>query len=92
MSIDFICVRPGPEVNMKDLSSVHMIDYDEDRDLLPLVISHCTYSLLPGSATQKVEYNFTALEQQVKEKFIYGKARIAFQVKLEYKLYPKFTT
>ena len=62
-----------------DLTPAHLISYDPDRDLLPMVVANCTYSLEVGHGT-RITYNFRSLEQQLTERFIKGKAMLTFQV------------
>ncbi|XP_077862842.1 E3 ubiquitin-protein ligase rnf213-alpha-like [Saccoglossus kowalevskii] len=58
-----------------DLTPAHLIAYDPEKDLLPIVLSHCSYSLQVGHGTL-VEYNLSGLERQLEERFIHGKAKI----------------
>nr|XP_006819936.1 PREDICTED: E3 ubiquitin-protein ligase RNF213-like [Saccoglossus kowalevskii] len=58
-----------------DLTPAHLIAYDPEKDLLPIVLSHCSYSLQVGRGTL-VEYNLSGLERQLEERFIHGKAKI----------------
>ncbi|VDH89970.1 Hypothetical predicted protein [Mytilus galloprovincialis] len=64
-----------PKVNVKDLSAAHLISYHPDRDLLPMVLANCTYSFEVGQGT-KVEYNFTNLERQLMDRFLFTKSVI----------------
>ncbi|XP_076109129.1 E3 ubiquitin-protein ligase rnf213-alpha-like [Mytilus galloprovincialis] len=62
-----------PKVNVKDLSAAHLISYHPDRDLLPMVLANCNYSFEVGQGT-KVEYNFTNLERQLMDRFLFTKS------------------
>jgi hypothetical protein len=72
-------------VNIDHLTRDHLVAYDVQRDLLPVVLAHCDYSLSFGEGT-KITYNLPALERQIINRFIIGKAivemkdyRIAFR-------------
>ncbi|XP_071953363.1 E3 ubiquitin-protein ligase rnf213-alpha-like [Antedon mediterranea] len=58
-----------------DLLRSHLIAYDPDRDLLPLILSQCQYIVRP-MAGNRIEYNLTGLELQVIERFVRGRAFI----------------
>ncbi|XP_070580814.1 E3 ubiquitin-protein ligase rnf213-alpha-like isoform X2 [Ptychodera flava] len=58
-----------------DLTPADLIAYDPEKDLLPMVLSHCNYSLEVGRGTL-VEYDLPSLERQLEERFIRGKAKI----------------
>lgn len=50
----------------------HLVAYDHDVDLVPMLYAHCSYSLEIGKGT-KIDYNFIALERQILTTFISGK-------------------
>jgi len=67
----------GDETNSKsvliqDATLHHLVAFDHDMDLLPLLYAHCSYSLEIGKGTA-VDYNFIALERQLVTTFIAGK-------------------
>ncbi|XP_033095331.1 E3 ubiquitin-protein ligase RNF213-like [Anneissia japonica] len=62
-------------VSPSDLLPSHLIAYDLDRDLLPLILSQCQYIVRP-MAENKIEYNLQGLELQLIERFIRGRALI----------------
>ena len=64
-----------PKVHVKDISSAHLISYHPDRDLLTMVLANCNYSFEVGQGT-KVEYNFTNLERQLMDRFLFSKSII----------------
>ncbi|XP_070580810.1 E3 ubiquitin-protein ligase rnf213-alpha-like [Ptychodera flava] len=75
-------ITEGPEpeeVQPCDLTTADLIAYDPEKDLLPMVLSHCNYSLEVGRGTL-VEYDLPALERQVEDRFINGKAKIVRKV------------
>ena len=57
----------------------HLIAYDPERDLLPLILAHCNYSLEVGQETL-VHYDWAALERQLIDRFLRGRPFVVFQV------------
>jgi hypothetical protein len=63
------------EVSIQEACLSQMIVYDPQKDLLPLVLANCSYSLKAGQGTS-IEYKFASLERQIDERFIRGKPRL----------------
>ena len=57
---------------IQDATLHHLVAFDHDMDLLPLLYAHCSYSLEVGKGTA-IDYNFIALERQLVTTFIAGK-------------------
>ena len=57
----------------------HLIAYDPERDLLPLILAHCNYSLEVGQETL-VQYDWGALERQLIDRFLRGRPFVEFKV------------
>ena len=55
----------------------HLLDYEHQ--LLPIVLSHCQYSLRHGQA-QDIEYDLPALEKHIMDRFIHGKPLIQLEI------------
>eukprot|EP00794_Sanderia_malayensis_P015622 gene15622-17198_t len=66
-------------VFLQDVTMAHLIAYDHDRDLTPMLYAHCDYSLELGKGTI-VDYNFPALERQLVDTFIRGKPLIDIEL------------
>ena len=64
-----------PRVNLKDVTSAHLIIYDPDRDILPMVMANCHYTFQVGKGT-KIEYNLGYLERQLMDRFLFSKSVI----------------
>ncbi|XP_078674105.1 E3 ubiquitin-protein ligase rnf213-alpha-like isoform X2 [Branchiostoma floridae x Branchiostoma belcheri] len=62
-------------VLLSDVNTAHVVCCHPDQDLLPLVLSHCCYSLAVGEGS-RVDYDLPALERQLVERFVSGKPRI----------------
>ena len=66
-------------MQLQDVTTSQLIAYDTDRDLLPLILAQCNYSLEVGRGTL-VQYNWDALERQLIDRFIRRKPLIDFKV------------
>ncbi|XP_053396339.1 E3 ubiquitin-protein ligase rnf213-alpha-like isoform X2 [Mercenaria mercenaria] len=62
-------------VNPREVTSAHLISYDPQQDILPLVLANCQYSFEMGKGT-KIEYDFAGLERQLMDKFLFSKSKI----------------
>ncbi|XP_027055365.1 E3 ubiquitin-protein ligase RNF213-like isoform X2 [Pocillopora damicornis] len=71
-------VKDLPHIQLQDVTRSHLISYDTERDLLPLVLAQCNYSLEVGRGTL-VQYNWEALERQLIDRFIRGRPLIDFK-------------
>lgn len=74
---------PGSMVHQTSLTSIKeadLITYTTKEDLLPLVYTHCDYSLEVGKGT-KIDYNLDKIFQHLTDKIFYGKSRIIFEMK-----------
>lgn len=66
-------------VSLAEVSDLHVIRYEVDRDLLPLVLSNCQYSMERGQETLS-EYDLPKIQQQVFTRFLQGKPQITLIV------------
>ncbi|XP_052062754.1 E3 ubiquitin-protein ligase rnf213-alpha-like isoform X2 [Mytilus californianus] len=71
-----------PQVHVKDISSAHLISYHPDKDLLPMVLANCNYTFEVGQGT-RIEYNFTNLERQLMDRFLFSKSIITGIAEIE---------
>jgi hypothetical protein len=62
-------------VPLEFVTSAHLVAYDVEKDLMPLVLAHCDYSLSVGQGTN-ITYNLPALEKQIVDRFVNGKAHV----------------
>uniref|UniRef100_A0AAR2M4L8 Ring finger protein 213 n=1 Tax=Pygocentrus nattereri TaxID=42514 RepID=A0AAR2M4L8_PYGNA len=62
-------------VSPADLTELHVIRYEVERDLLPIVLSNCQYSMERGRETLS-EYDLPKIQQQVLTRFLQGKPLI----------------
>ncbi|CAJ1060881.1 E3 ubiquitin-protein ligase rnf213-alpha-like isoform X2 [Xyrichtys novacula] len=68
---DSSCYRVG----LAELTGHHVISYEVDKDLLPLVLSNCQYSLERGHETIS-NYDLPRIQQQILTRFLQGKPLI----------------
>uniref|UniRef100_A0A3Q4I5J3 RING-type E3 ubiquitin transferase n=1 Tax=Neolamprologus brichardi TaxID=32507 RepID=A0A3Q4I5J3_NEOBR len=62
-------------VSLSELMEQHVISYDVEKDLFPLVLSNCQYSLERGHETIS-EYDLPRIQQQILTRFLQGKPLI----------------
>lgn len=68
------------QISLTRVKEVDLITYTTKEDLLPLVYTHCDYSLELGKGT-KIDYNLDKIFQHLTDKIFYGKSRIIFEIK-----------
>lgn len=56
-----------------------LVAYDSEKDLLPVMLANCSYSLEVGKETSS-QYNWEALQKQIIDRFIRGRPTVEFQV------------
>ncbi|KAH3728591.1 hypothetical protein DPMN_054549 [Dreissena polymorpha] len=64
------------------VTSAHLICYDHEHDLMPLVFANCHYSFEMGVGS-KIEYDFVGLERQLMDRLLYSKSKIEITAFLE---------
>ncbi|KAM3672048.1 LOW QUALITY PROTEIN: E3 ubiquitin-protein ligase RNF213-like [Ammospiza maritima maritima] len=62
-------------VSPSEVADLHLISYDVERDLIPLILSNCQYSMEKGGETLQ-EFDLERIQQQVISKFLQGKPLI----------------
>ena len=67
---------------MAEVTISQLLAYDIDRDLMPMVLSNCSYSLEIGKGTI-VSYNWMGLERQIVDRLFVGRPFVDFKVGLE---------
>uniref|UniRef100_A0A3B3YP08 RING-type E3 ubiquitin transferase n=1 Tax=Poecilia mexicana TaxID=48701 RepID=A0A3B3YP08_9TELE len=63
------------KVSPADLTDLHVIRYELERDLMPLILSNTQYSIEKGQETLH-EYDLFKIQQQIISRFLLGKPRI----------------
>ena len=70
-------------MSVSEVTLSHLIAYDPERDLLPLILAHCNYSLEVGQETL-VHYDWAALERQLIDRLLRGRPFVEFKVGWKY--------
>ncbi|XP_052216221.1 E3 ubiquitin-protein ligase rnf213-alpha-like isoform X4 [Dreissena polymorpha] len=71
-----------PFVSPMAVSSTHLISYDHDHDIMPLVLANCRYSFEVGDQT-KIEYDFDGMERQLMDRLLNSKSKIVINKYLQ---------
>uniref|UniRef100_A0A8C5INE1 RING-type E3 ubiquitin transferase n=1 Tax=Junco hyemalis TaxID=40217 RepID=A0A8C5INE1_JUNHY len=58
-----------------EVADLHLISYEVERDLIPLILSNCQYSMEKGGETLQ-DFDLERIQQQVISKFLQGKVHI----------------
>uniref|UniRef100_A0A8C0FVX5 RING-type E3 ubiquitin transferase n=1 Tax=Bubo bubo TaxID=30461 RepID=A0A8C0FVX5_BUBBB len=58
-----------------EVADLHLISYEVERDLIPLILSNCQYSMERGGQTLQ-DFDLERIQQQVISKFLQGKPLI----------------
>ena len=67
------------EIPLSEVSVSQLVAYDSEKDLLPVMLANCSYSLEVGKETSS-QYNWEALQKQIIDRFIRGRPTVEFQV------------
>lgn len=74
-----MCLFYSYEVSPADLTDLHVIRYELERDMMPLVLSNTQYSIEKGQETLH-EYDLPKIQQQIISRFLLGKPLITLNV------------
>ena len=72
---------------MEEVFPSNLIFFHPDKDLLPMFLAHCDYSLEVGKTLQ-IAYNFPALQRHVEERLLRGIPLIEIKVRKITRLSP----
>ena len=73
--------RTAGKIPLSEVSVSQLIAYDSEKDLLPLMLANCSYSLEVGKETQ-LQYNWETLEKQIVDRFLRGRPLVDFEVNI----------
>ncbi|XP_064006836.1 E3 ubiquitin-protein ligase RNF213 [Pogoniulus pusillus] len=62
-------------ISPSEVADLHLISYEVERDLIPLILSNCQYSMEKGGVTLQ-DFDLERIQQQVISKFLQGKPLI----------------
>lgn len=66
-------------ISPSEVADLHLISYEVERDLIPLILSNCQYSMEKGGETLQ-HVDLERIQQQVISKFLQGKPLITLTV------------
>lgn len=66
-------------VSPSEVADLHLISYEVERDLIPLILANCQYSMEKGGETLQ-DFDLERIQQQVISKFLQGKPLITLTV------------
>jgi len=69
----------GRGVDIRRAGPSHLLCFHPERDLQPIILANCNYSLEVGKGS-RIDYDFTTMQKQVEERFIWARPRLQFQV------------
>ncbi|XP_042658256.1 E3 ubiquitin-protein ligase RNF213 isoform X2 [Tyto alba] len=65
-------------ISPSEVADLHLISYEVERDLIPLILSNCQYSMEKGGQTLQ-DFDLERIQQQVISKFLQGKPLITLK-------------
>ncbi|XP_053146867.1 E3 ubiquitin-protein ligase RNF213-like isoform X2 [Hemicordylus capensis] len=65
-------------VSPAEVADLHMISYEVERDLIPLILSNCQYSVEKGGEALE-EFDLEKIQQQITSRFLQGKPLITLK-------------
>uniref|UniRef100_A0A6I8N4U3 Ring finger protein 213 n=2 Tax=Ornithorhynchus anatinus TaxID=9258 RepID=A0A6I8N4U3_ORNAN len=68
----------GYSVSPSEVTDLHVISYEVERDLIPLILANCQYSVERGGETLQ-EFDLEKIQRQVIGRFLQGKPRLALK-------------
>ncbi|PFX15559.1 E3 ubiquitin-protein ligase RNF213 [Stylophora pistillata] len=71
--------RSTAKIPLSEVSVSQLVAYDFERDLLPVMLANCSYSLEMGKETS-MQYNWEALQKQIVDRFVRGRPTVEFKL------------
>uniref|UniRef100_A0A8C9LXS5 E3 ubiquitin-protein ligase RNF213 n=1 Tax=Piliocolobus tephrosceles TaxID=591936 RepID=A0A8C9LXS5_9PRIM len=65
-------------VDAADVTDLHVISYEVERDLTPLILSNCQYQVEQGRETLQ-EFDLEKIQRQIVSRFLQGKPRLSLK-------------
>nr|XP_034361931.1 E3 ubiquitin-protein ligase RNF213 [Arvicanthis niloticus] len=65
-------------VDSSEVTDLHVISYEVERDLTPLILSNCQYQVQQGGETSQ-EFDLEKIQQQISSRFLQGKPRLTLK-------------
>uniref|UniRef100_A0A8C5RAP3 Uncharacterized protein n=1 Tax=Leptobrachium leishanense TaxID=445787 RepID=A0A8C5RAP3_9ANUR len=71
----WVSVDNGFSISASDVMDLHVIGYEVERDLIPIILSNCQYNMQSGQGTTQ-EFDLDKIQRQIASRFLQGKPRI----------------
>uniref|UniRef100_UPI0040389A17 E3 ubiquitin-protein ligase RNF213-like n=1 Tax=Callospermophilus lateralis TaxID=76772 RepID=UPI0040389A17 len=65
-------------VDASDVTDLHVVSYEVERDLMPLILSNCQYEVEQGGETSQ-EFDLEKIQRQISSHFLQGKPRLTLK-------------
>uniref|UniRef100_A0A8D2D6D2 E3 ubiquitin-protein ligase RNF213 n=1 Tax=Sciurus vulgaris TaxID=55149 RepID=A0A8D2D6D2_SCIVU len=65
-------------VDASEVTDLHVINYEVERDLIPLILSNCQYQVEQGGETSQ-EFDLEKIQRQISSRFLQGKPRLTLK-------------
>ncbi|XP_034881723.1 E3 ubiquitin-protein ligase RNF213 isoform X2 [Mirounga leonina] len=65
-------------VDASEITDLHVISYEAERDLMPLILSNCQYQVEQDRETLQ-EFDLEKIQRQVTSRFLHGKPRLTLK-------------
>ncbi|CAN0131544.1 unnamed protein product [Rangifer tarandus platyrhynchus] len=65
-------------IDASEIADVHVISYEVERDLIPLILSNCQYHVERGGETLQ-EFDLEKIQRQIISRFLQGKPRLTLK-------------
>ncbi|XP_055448252.1 E3 ubiquitin-protein ligase RNF213 isoform X2 [Psammomys obesus] len=65
-------------VDTSEVADLHVISYEVERDLTPLILSNCQYQVQQGGETSQ-EFDLEKIQRQISSRFLQGKPRLTLK-------------
>ncbi|KAF4008099.1 hypothetical protein G4228_019714 [Cervus hanglu yarkandensis] len=68
-------------IDASEIADLHVISYEVERDLIPLILSNCQYHVQQGGETLQ-EFDLEKIQRQIISRFLQGKPRLTLKARL----------
>ncbi|XP_042525946.1 E3 ubiquitin-protein ligase RNF213 [Dipodomys spectabilis] len=65
-------------VDASEVTDLHVVSYDVERDLMPLILSNCQYQVQQGGDTLQ-DFDLEKIQRQIGSRFLQGKPRLTLR-------------
>lgn len=66
-------------VDASEVTDLHVVSYEVERDLIPLILSNCQYQVEQGGETSQ-EFDLEKIQRQISSRFLQGKPLLTLKV------------